>query len=106
MSDLSYFSSIKESFQHNDEAAYRLTMELHQIVKRDRSTHSPTLGQDAKKAAVAELAFADVQADFGNGQDAKAVYFDAINLLKEANKAGLDINSLEKIANQVGRKIH
>ncbi len=105
MSDFSTFQEIKENIQKDPvQMAWRDQM-ARSAVKRDLATESPNLAPNASNVALADLAFADLQADWGDAETARVLYYDALEMMKTSKKAGASMGDLDDIAQNVGRRI-
>lgn len=105
MSDFNTFQEIKENFQKDPvQMAWRDQL-ARTAVKRDIASGSPNLAQNAHNVALADLAFADLQADWNDAETAKVLYDDALQMMKTSKKAGASMGDLDTIAQRVGRRI-
>lgn len=105
MSDISDFRAIKNNFQKDPvQMAWRDQL-ARNAVKRDIDTGCPNLAQNAHNVALADLAFADLQADWSDAETARVLYDDALEMMKTSKKAGASTGDLDAIARTVGQRI-
>lgn len=105
MSDFSDFKEIQENIRKDPvQMAWRDRL-ARSAVQRDMASGSPNLAANAHNVALFDLAFADLQADWGDTLTSQVLYEDALEMMKTSKNAGASMGDLDAIAQQVGRRI-